>query len=383
VLVVEYLVPRDALASDQHGGRCGRQGQASRHVITVESTALHVVKPKQRKGKQKKTQESVDDSDSGDESEHSESEGVIDVEDDDNEAGLAPTRYKKNIDDTLRQYIETKSCRRTVLDKFFENPSTLQAMLVPCCDNCIIAHLGLQTATFQELWDVLNTYVPLGTIGSSLPIDIPLAASTEVLLHQEHAAREPAVKLEVGEAKSAKVKKRPKSCKKDCEATIRKWINACWKEHYRSSGMGPSMILSEKQIKTLVINIFPSLDDLRAHPGLSSWTFIDKHAQDLLTRIARIDDDYNHTQLRNVSAVTSFASSRITGLRARISDSIDFLTTSNAKLSKAALPAFDFRPALCLRGRRYSLSRMTGSSMLTRSAVFSKTMVGCAINSSR
>ena len=103
--VVQFSVPSSLSIWMQRAGRAGWSPHLEATAILVEQSVL------QRVGRARKQQKEVGDllsALSGEEEEGGET---------------GQTKYRKTIEDGLRQWIETEGCRRDVVDKYFNNPS--------------------------------------------------------------------------------------------------------------------------------------------------------------------------------------------------------------------------------------------------------------------
>ena len=105
--VVQFGVPSSLSIWMQHARRAGRSPHLeATAILLVEKSVL------QRVGRARKQQKEVDDllsALSGEEEEEGET--------------TRQTKYRKAVEDGLRQWIETEGCHRDVVDKYFNNPS--------------------------------------------------------------------------------------------------------------------------------------------------------------------------------------------------------------------------------------------------------------------
>ncbi|KAJ7260767.1 P-loop containing nucleoside triphosphate hydrolase protein [Mycena rebaudengoi] len=147
-LIIQFGVPSSLSVWIQRAGRAGRSPHIrARAIMLVEVSMFQRVK--RRKGANNTENEpppEAADSDSSSESDLDD-EGRVRAP----TAAAAPTaveddgkEWKKKVDPTLREYIETKDCRRDMTDKYFANPPRLPPT-GPCCDNCVLATEGRKT----------------------------------------------------------------------------------------------------------------------------------------------------------------------------------------------------------------------------------------------
>lgn len=105
------MIPQNLSVSDQHQGRAGRAGQAARYFLLVEASVFQKINPKKRRH----NDETLHTEDTDEDSSESEDEESADTKPSD-------VKYRKKVDDSLRKYIETTTCRRDIADKYFGNP---------------------------------------------------------------------------------------------------------------------------------------------------------------------------------------------------------------------------------------------------------------------
>ena len=125
--VVQFGVPSSLSIWMQRAGRAGRSPHLeSTAILLVEKSVL------QRVGRARKLE-------SADVDELSPSSGE---EEPDGEA-IQP-KFRKTVEDGLRQWIETGGCRRDIVDKYFNNPSPRKRTFRrPPCSHTAPAHLYL------------------------------------------------------------------------------------------------------------------------------------------------------------------------------------------------------------------------------------------------
>ncbi len=108
-LVVQFGVPESLGVWMQRAGRAGRSPAVqARAVMLVEQSVVQVVGAKKKSGETGGDDD--DDSDFEEEEEKLEDRATKDV------------KYKKQVEEYLRRWIETDGCRREVADAYFENP---------------------------------------------------------------------------------------------------------------------------------------------------------------------------------------------------------------------------------------------------------------------
>lgn len=142
--------------------------------------------------------------------------------------------------------------------------------------------MGIPDLSFHQIRSLLHIHAALGTPRSSLPAGIPdiIAPPTSPLPGQSF------VKIK---AEFFGTSNRIKKLRGDVEAALIKWRYTKWKECYSHSGLEPTHILANDEMKVFVDKMFPSLDAVQAHPTLSTWPFLNLHGQDVLDRVSLYD----------------------------------------------------------------------------------------------
>ncbi|KAI0756499.1 P-loop containing nucleoside triphosphate hydrolase protein [Daedaleopsis nitida] len=136
-LAVQFGVPENLGIWLQRAGRAGRSAAIqARAVMLVEKSVVQRVGGDSRKSN---TPNEV--ADEASDSEFEEVEEELAREE-------PKVKYKKEIEDSLRRWIETEGCRRAVADAYFDNPphpSSHPPLL--CCDKCAAQARSLSLPT--------------------------------------------------------------------------------------------------------------------------------------------------------------------------------------------------------------------------------------------
>lgn len=125
--VVQYMIPSSLSVWIQRLGRAGRSGRPAIVIILVEPSVFKTRKPKgvapSKKRKKGQGDEVLDDMDedldvSDEDSDSDEGEEEVSLA----AASAGPREYVKKVEDGMRKWVETKTCRRKVADEYFNNP---------------------------------------------------------------------------------------------------------------------------------------------------------------------------------------------------------------------------------------------------------------------
>lgn len=116
------MLPPDQSTWDQHRGRAGRSGQPARAFLAVEASAFQKVKPKRKQLKNEDGEDNrTDEGEQDEQDEHGEQDEQDEQDSDPFEQ--EPLQYRKKVDESLRQYIDTTGCRHNISDEYFNNPT--------------------------------------------------------------------------------------------------------------------------------------------------------------------------------------------------------------------------------------------------------------------
>ncbi|KAI0074985.1 P-loop containing nucleoside triphosphate hydrolase protein [Panus rudis PR-1116 ss-1] len=144
VRVIQYGVPDSITTWAQRYGRAGRNGQLAVVILLVEPSVFQRVKARG----EKQPETSSEDEDNTDGQQPSDPDKSTSDEDSVGDTGAdgdsTKIKYKKNVDFSLREYLETKQCRRKVSNSYFDNPLCPESQRDtgsngrgPCCDLCV------------------------------------------------------------------------------------------------------------------------------------------------------------------------------------------------------------------------------------------------------
>lgn len=106
------MLPPDLNTWDRHKSYAGRAGQPARAFLSVEASAFQKVKPKRKQVKNEGDKDNGAGKKKDEEDEH---------EDDPFEK--EPFQYRKKVDVSLREYIDTTGCRHDISDAYISNPT--------------------------------------------------------------------------------------------------------------------------------------------------------------------------------------------------------------------------------------------------------------------
>lgn len=116
---VQYMAPSSLSVHVQRLGRTGRSGQPALSILLAEPSVFQTMKKNKPKKNNLKDTITVklEDLDASDDIVNSEGEGCIDD---------VEIKYKKKLEDGMRQWIEALTCRRQISNVYFNNPLNLK-----------------------------------------------------------------------------------------------------------------------------------------------------------------------------------------------------------------------------------------------------------------
>ncbi|KAI9069772.1 P-loop containing nucleoside triphosphate hydrolase protein, partial [Trametes sanguinea] len=256
-LVVQFGVPENLSIWLQRAGRAGRSPVVrARAIMLVQESVVQEVKSK--KG-EVAAEES--DSDFYEEEEHVE---------DQVETKREKRVFKKNVEGALREWIETKGCRRAVADAYFDNPPRAHGSSCPpslCCDLCAARATsslgaGAHSSTPSEL---VQDAAP-GPSESAQPQDIKAEDQAANVLDRrkdEHL--------------------------KHVKAELRAWRLRTRRAKYAGTSLKAENILPDRALQTIasVREGIKTVDDLREALKVP-WPLLDVHGAEVLDLVKRL-----------------------------------------------------------------------------------------------
>jgi hypothetical protein len=100
--------------------------------------------------------------------------------------------------------------------------------------------------------------------------------------------------LNTGPLAAPRKKSRSKEAREECENILKKWRNTAWHLYHSDSAWGPNTLLSDKLLSKLAEDSsVKTTQDLRLHPQLSAWTWIDEYGVEALEQLEPVDVHYN------------------------------------------------------------------------------------------
>ncbi|EMD39694.1 hypothetical protein CERSUDRAFT_121909 [Gelatoporia subvermispora B] len=260
VRVIQFRIPQSLSVLYQLYGRGGRSGLPTVVVLLAEVSAL------QRIGRGFAQLPNVENGeDDSDEFEDEQDEDLVGAKLDNQHLAFftQPRRkYRKPVEDGLRSWIETTGCRREVANKYFENPSSPDP-LVLCCGNC-------------------------SSRLAAAPDYIPTVAETSVLAVLNTCTQQPKDQepgLETGGQRQAEHLAA-------CCAALSEWADRTWDDNYSYCIWGPEVLLPDKVcVKLATLGRIQTVEDFRNE--IPEWGFADKWGVEVLALLGRIDQEWD------------------------------------------------------------------------------------------
>jgi hypothetical protein len=270
-LVVLFKVPANVMTLVQRIGRAGRGRQHARAILFVEYSVFEVVKPRKRKGKAKAGASNLQ-------------QDELDRQD--MEAN-GEAHYRKKIDSGIRKFIELTTCRRVMLNDFFNNPPLpFHVGTNPtCCDVCLSSTMPEGARSFAHLWSRLDALAPLPSC--------PVLALPEQL--SNFCPPKKVKKKNRFAARSLRANDHANKCR----VHLDQWREETFNTNHSCASYGPEGVLSDAHLELLSNDpSISSLEKMRAHPALVDWRFLDVYGPKLVAILAQLDDAEAEQQIQ-------------------------------------------------------------------------------------
>ncbi|KAH7925762.1 hypothetical protein BV22DRAFT_1128801 [Leucogyrophana mollusca] len=193
--------------------------------------------------------------------------------------------YRKQVEPALREWIETKHCRRDVGDKLFNNPPGRLPPTGNCCDNCsrLDAQATLATPSPQSL-----ALIP--TLHS------PASSSSELSSDDETPSSKPNTSgkrpMEPTAEPRRDATRRTQDHLQAARTALQSWRIKTRERDFPHSSFTAALILPDQPLTTIASNrhLTYSLDELKQ--GVSGmWALVDRYGQDVIDVLKRLDDE--------------------------------------------------------------------------------------------
>ncbi|KAJ7621615.1 P-loop containing nucleoside triphosphate hydrolase protein [Mycena polygramma] len=306
-LVIQFGFPKSLSVWIQRAGRAGRSPDIqARAILLVEQRAFQRRKRRKRK---KPAAGEASDSGSSDSSSESEAEAggntvppagtaapAAPVPPAGTAAPTAPATQKddgrewgKKVEEALRKYASTRSCRRDVTDDYFNNPAR-RAPTGQCCDNCS----SLPPPPSPEPEETRSQ-----TPDSSPTSSAHSTPSKSVNSNGKRPMRRPR-----GDGPAAR---RGEHLQNVRAALNRFRVKMVLSDRYSQTSFSPEVILPDPTLKTLASNArIKTVEDIVSVITNPPWMMAQRHGQEVLDLIARLDraerDERNARTIANREA---------------------------------------------------------------------------------
>jgi len=264
--VVQFGVPSSLSVWIQRAGRAG-------HSRDVQATATLLVERSVMEPLTRRTE--------GEDSSMSESENE--------ENERAPRTYRKNTEDGLRRLIETRGCRRDVIDEYFNNPPTRQRMyttsphvlylifspapLGRCCDNC--------TPTMPTPAPDCPSRPSTPRQDSSQQYDLPCTPSKSVNTSGKRpmAAQDPATRS-----------RRTGQHLADIRTALQQWRVQARHRDFPHSIITGTVLLPDSALASIASSCALCSVDAIKTTLRPPWMFVDEYGNEVVSVISQIDE---------------------------------------------------------------------------------------------
>ncbi|KZV61279.1 P-loop containing nucleoside triphosphate hydrolase protein [Peniophora sp. CONT] len=266
--VVQFMVPRSLSAWLQRAGRAGRDAFSQAYaVLLVQPTVF------QEKGKKKRLPD----------------EKIL---------------YVKEIEDGLRQWIESEQCRRNVADIYFNNPIERKDPTGKCCDICTrLAAAAQDKTTADEPMLPASSRADTTAAASNLSPVTHSTSSEAQNANGKRAMCEP--EHEPDAAGLGPLKHRAQQLA-DRRAALETWRSRTYNDIYieRTYVFGLEGLMPDTVITVFATNgRWQSIDDVKHAPEgkmASMWWGLKKHGEEVFEVLRSVD--LQHRQLKKRKA---------------------------------------------------------------------------------
>ncbi|KAH9051362.1 P-loop containing nucleoside triphosphate hydrolase protein [Lactarius deliciosus] len=237
---------------------------------------------------------------------------------------------EKAVEDALREWVETESCRHDVVDKWFNNPGPREAPTEGCCDNCerndlasksksrsaspahfpdettdnvqstSTSHAASLVLTPQNLFDMQDSRLlgngisppqspdtPMSLLFSSPPPSpVPSDQSGDNDMPSDMINRDGKRPMHEGLAQ-----RRDEVCRQVREALF-KWRDTKWEDEYSHCPWGPEGLLPDTVLTTFVSHgLWRDISDVKSSNSTAAirWMWLDDHRQEVLDLANKVD----------------------------------------------------------------------------------------------
>ncbi|KLO19328.1 P-loop containing nucleoside triphosphate hydrolase protein [Schizopora paradoxa] len=194
--------------------------------------------------------------------------------------GLVP---KKIIEPALREWIETRTCRRDKADEYFGNPPRTKQPTGACCDNCLarqrrtlpINLTDTPAAHFSPSNRVHGTPATTPNANNKRPMALPVNGLVEELPKQRRNS--------VPESRTLHWLKGARTKLMDLRQSLKKRLYA--RSCLSAEALIPDTVLAKLATKARLRTI----DDIRAEIG-ETWALMEKHGEEALAVLRELDE---------------------------------------------------------------------------------------------
>ncbi|KAJ7619939.1 P-loop containing nucleoside triphosphate hydrolase protein [Mycena polygramma] len=281
-LIIQFGVPSSLAVWTQRAGRAGRDPSLqARAILLYEKSMFMRKKKRKRKGNpttpsapappEPDASDSESSSDSDDEFGFGAADGGIYSKDHVKEPNDGK-EWGKVVDPVIRQYIQTKLCRRDVTDRPIRSSNQYSAPTGDCCDNCV------RNAT--------------PSTADSPRSDAQPRSTTPERNAEPSSAHSTPSKDKNANGKRRMVRGDPKTRRGEhreaAQEALQRWRLRTYLEKYSKSSLPEVGIMSDTILATLATKRLKTVAEmLELRP---SWILARRHGEDVLAVLRRVDE---------------------------------------------------------------------------------------------
>ncbi|EGO22094.1 hypothetical protein SERLADRAFT_409728 [Serpula lacrymans var. lacrymans S7.9] len=188
-------------------------------------------------------------------------------------------QFKKKIEASLREWIETKGCRRLVANRHFDNPPGQSAPTGPCCDNCEKMHSDTPPSSSP------NSPISIHT---ELSDDTPSTAINETGKRPMHTITQEPVRRILQHLSCAK-------------AALQHWRAQVRRRDFLYRSFTGDVLIPDPTLTSLASNRrWKSLEEI-CEVLPAPWALVDRYGEEALKVLA--DVDHQDKELREAAKI--------------------------------------------------------------------------------
>jgi superfamily II DNA/RNA helicase len=284
--VVGFMVPSSLSVWIQRYGRVRRNSELGEAILLVEPSIYQLRKEHRKQAGPGQDDDDAEDPDNGSA---------------DTNAYSIDTRYSKKVEGSMRQWVDALAveCCRAIEKEYFGNPDDARALIVPCCDLCVLRracecpdNLSPQEQAILKLIRHLDSRTA-AQADSTRDEDVHMP---EDMSDNEERPSAP--------QSTQTATKRPRcagpccaKCLKTCHDALIKWHNEIWNRDFLDCTFDPESIIPDAVLTKIASRArLKTFADIKEE--LLDWIWVDEYGNEALQVLVPIDAAWNEENER-------------------------------------------------------------------------------------